>query len=170
MGNIAYLEGIAVMGISDDWLHSHLVHHKPKRKIYVADYAILMLKDGYLVSIPVKSLQDIETVGKELEEAGFKKPRFPEAFTPVNATIYKMELHDKQTKTGKPMYRFYAKEDITGTEHMVIAFDETAFVKHDRVVISMGNYGKQAKRIGATGWDDDGEEPLQPRANDDIPF
>jgi len=158
------------MGISDDWLHSHYLHKKPRRKIYVADYAILMLKDGYLVSIPVKSLQDVEFVGKELEDAGFKKPRFSEAFTPVNATIFKMELHDKQTKTGKPMYRFYAKEDITGTDHMIIAFDETAFVKHDRVVVSMGNYGKQAKRIGAAGWDDEDNTDDNGSSQKEIPF
>lgn len=136
----------------------------------MADYAILMLLNGYLVSVPVKDLSDIDSIGQELIEIGYKKPRFQETFNPVEGIVVKREKHDKQTKTGKDMWRFYIKEgDGTGAEHMIIAFDPTEFKKGDKVLVSMGQYGKQAKHVtDGEDWEDS-DTPVQ-RSMDDIPF
>lgn len=136
------------------------------------DYFYAMLKDGVLVMLPAKDIHNIKAEVEQLKEMGYKLPRFSEQFTPVKGHVVRMELHDKKTKTGKEMYRFYVKELGAETEHMVIAFEKTAFPKGALVIVSMGNYGKQAVLANA-GWDEEGddEDKVGNLINDDdIPY
>lgn len=157
------------MGVPEEWLHKHLVHPKPRRKIYMAEYMIFGLHDGWLIGIPFSSLEEVYQEIEWMEGRGFKKPRFQETFTPVDCVVVKREKHDKQTKTGKDMWRFYCREgDGTGTEHLVIAFDPTEFKKGDKVTVSMGSFGKQAKhKTDGADWDEDVKTTPD---LDDIPF
>lgn len=136
------------------------------------DMFIFGLYNGWLVGVSVDTIDDIAAESAWMLENGFKQPRFQEAFTPVDAVVVKREMHDKKTKTGRDMWRFYCNEgDGSGKEHMVIAFDEEAFKRGDKVIITMGSYGKEAKRAGASGWTDDGagHGEKYPQAGD-IPF
>lgn len=160
------------MGVDPNWLDKHHLNPNPKRKIWMADYFYAMLKDGILVMLPAKDIHNIKAEVEQLKEMGYKLPRFSEQFNPVNGIVVRRELHDKKTKTGKEMYRFFVREgDGTGVEHMVIAFDPSEFKKGDRVTVSMGAYGKQAKHItdGEEWDDDDNDQPIQHNL-EDIPF
>jgi hypothetical protein len=136
----------------------------------MADYALLMLYKGYLVSIPIKGVQELERTAEELKELGFKQPRFAETFSPVNGEVVRMEMHDKKTKTGKDMFRFFVKEDGNNTEHVIIAFEKNAFKRGERVTVSMGQYGKQAASLEDAGWDSDDDPDDDTPRNLDLPF
>lgn len=138
----------------------------------MADMFIFGLYNGWLVGVSVDTIEDIAAETAWMLENGFKQPRFSEAFTPVEAVVTKREKHDKQTRTGKDMWRFYCAEgDGTGKEHMVVAFDPAAFKKGDKVIVSMGSYGKEAKRAGEDGWETDSpDQGGAPRNLEDIPF
>lgn len=160
------------MGVDPNWLDKHHLNPNPKRQTWMADYFYAMLKDGVLVMLPAKDIHNLKAEVEQLKELGYKLPRFSEQFEPVDGIVVRRELHDKKTKTGKAMYRFFVKEgDGTGAEHMVIAFDPTEFKRGDRVTVSMGAYGKQAKYItNGEDWDDDNTESSAPVNMDDIPF
>jgi hypothetical protein len=158
------------MGVDEDWLQFYLLSSEPIRKLWQMNMFVFGLKDGWLVGVGVQTLEDIAASQAWMLENGFKRARFQEAFEPVDGVVVKREKHDKQTKTGKDMWRFYIREgDGTGAEHLVIAFDPTEFKKGDKVNVSMGSFGKQAKHI-TDGADWDEEPALQPRDMDDIPF
>lgn len=136
----------------------------------MADMFVFGLYNGWLVGVAVDTVEEIANETAWMLDHGFKKPRFQEAFTPVDGVVTRREMHDKKTKTGKDMWRFFIGEgDGTGTEHMVIAFDPTAFKRGDEVTVSMGQYGKEAKRRGGDDWDD-GTAGYAPATTDDIPF